>query len=526
LDMIRIGKIARCSALVRELLNRRLNDGKPGAEIVAWLNELPDVQAVVRQYFEGRPVNEQNLSDWRAGGFQDWQRAREKRFWAEQWMGGSQRLDAKAGENRSVVDYLAAPIAVELGQALERIAFSTTLTDDERLERLVTITKAAVQLRRAYPTRIKTREELELEKDEAELKIIQEELAQVRASKERAKRMIAAEEAKEAELAAKRAAREAKQREASADEGGRSTKSTKGHETAMEGAAGEMPPAEVGGDSDQGPAWVNQGESSLIKANQPCEFLSEGGNPVAGSAVSTRQQSCADKCAPKSEFGCEARKAREAREARIDVPGMVGVPPAGLGVSPERTFEPSSTPAPAADAGPETKGEGAADEKPVEQEAVADDGQGPTRLNQGESSLIKADQASEFSGETGNAVAWTPASTGLQTGADPCASGPELRGEAHEAPEPTAPEMPKVTARGRLSWGTRRLKAAGPVVLRASRRTEWRRERRAARCPEFVALLAAREKWRSRRGRPLRKRRSGRAASATVSPGEIRVNQA
>jgi hypothetical protein len=82
---------------------------------------------------------------------------------------------------------------------------------------------------------------------------------------------------------------------------------------------------------------------------------------------------------------------------------MVGVPPAGLGVSPERTFEPSSTPAPAADAGsaegdngrstestkgPETEVEGAADEKPVEKAAVADDSQVP-RVNQGESSLIK-----------------------------------------------------------------------------------------------------------------------------------------
>lgn len=75
----RTGKIARLPWAVRLELNRRLDDGEPADSLLAWLNALPSVRLVLERQFEGRPVTASNLSDWRHGGFADWQRSREAR---------------------------------------------------------------------------------------------------------------------------------------------------------------------------------------------------------------------------------------------------------------------------------------------------------------------------------------------------------------------------------------------------------------------------------------------------------------
>ena len=68
----RTGKIARLPRLIRNELNQRLGDGEEGKKLVGWLNRLPEVRAVMAESFEGKPVTEQNLSEWKAGGFAEW----------------------------------------------------------------------------------------------------------------------------------------------------------------------------------------------------------------------------------------------------------------------------------------------------------------------------------------------------------------------------------------------------------------------------------------------------------------------
>ncbi len=72
-----IGKIARLPKSIREKLNRRLDDGQPASEILPWLNALPRVQKILEAHFAGAPVNEPNLSHWRANGFMRWQQKQE-----------------------------------------------------------------------------------------------------------------------------------------------------------------------------------------------------------------------------------------------------------------------------------------------------------------------------------------------------------------------------------------------------------------------------------------------------------------
>lgn len=70
--MTRNGKIARLPRAVRAQLNRRLADGERGQRLVAWLNGLPDTQRVLAADFGGRPISEQNLTEWKQGGHREW----------------------------------------------------------------------------------------------------------------------------------------------------------------------------------------------------------------------------------------------------------------------------------------------------------------------------------------------------------------------------------------------------------------------------------------------------------------------
>jgi hypothetical protein len=67
--MDRNGKIGRLPKTVRDELNRRLQNGEGGEELLKWLNSLPEVQAIMAAEFGGKPVRKQNLSEWRNGRY-------------------------------------------------------------------------------------------------------------------------------------------------------------------------------------------------------------------------------------------------------------------------------------------------------------------------------------------------------------------------------------------------------------------------------------------------------------------------
>jgi hypothetical protein len=97
--MTRTGKIARLPRDIREQVNRRLDNGVEGKQIVEWLNALPAVQSLIAAQFGGRPVNEPNLSHWKTGGYRDWLERQEAldaiRLFT--W-GAGERIEAAGGE--------------------------------------------------------------------------------------------------------------------------------------------------------------------------------------------------------------------------------------------------------------------------------------------------------------------------------------------------------------------------------------------------------------------------------------------
>lgn len=144
--MTRNGKIARLPASIRDHLNRRLSDGEPGTRLVQWLNGLPLVQEVMADEFGGRPVKEQNLTEWKQGGYEDWLRHQETCAWVRAVADESAELEDEAGDF-SVADWLSAPLAVALGRWVQQLEAGAR-DDPEQLNRLLVVAKEISLLRR------------------------------------------------------------------------------------------------------------------------------------------------------------------------------------------------------------------------------------------------------------------------------------------------------------------------------------------------------------------------------------------
>jgi hypothetical protein len=118
--MTRVGKIARLPREIREQLNRRLDDGRPGVELVAWLNSMRDVRAVLKEEFGGNPISEQNLSEWKPGGFVEWQKQRELVQRARELAESAMELDQTCGG--SLVDRVLTLLAVRYAELLGKLS--------------------------------------------------------------------------------------------------------------------------------------------------------------------------------------------------------------------------------------------------------------------------------------------------------------------------------------------------------------------------------------------------------------------
>jgi hypothetical protein len=115
----RNGKIARLPRVVRQELNRRLDDGEQGKKLVAWLNALPEVQAIVAAEFGGKPIREQNLSEWKQGGYRDWVAQQEALEMVERLGEDAAEWD---GEGRApITDTLALWVAARYAVATRRV---------------------------------------------------------------------------------------------------------------------------------------------------------------------------------------------------------------------------------------------------------------------------------------------------------------------------------------------------------------------------------------------------------------------
>lgn len=102
----RNGKIARLPKAIREEINQRLEDGATAVSLVEWLNGLPEVQDLIQSQFGGHPILEQNLSQWKGGGYQDWLRKQEAKELVEEIYEKGQELKEQMKDRPPLAEVL------------------------------------------------------------------------------------------------------------------------------------------------------------------------------------------------------------------------------------------------------------------------------------------------------------------------------------------------------------------------------------------------------------------------------------
>ena len=137
------GKIARLPRHIRDELNHRLDDGQPGGRILDWLNALPAVQAAESG---GGPINAQNLSNWRKGGYQDWLKQQERRNLVRELTENAAELATDAG-GVEIGNHFSAVLVAELA-ASARDALAIITDPAERCVREQEILHTLTRVRR------------------------------------------------------------------------------------------------------------------------------------------------------------------------------------------------------------------------------------------------------------------------------------------------------------------------------------------------------------------------------------------
>ena len=172
--MTRNGKIARLPRQISDELNRGLQNGDLGVRLVEWLNGLPEVRKVLSECFGGRPISEQNLSEWKAGGYCDWQ-ARQDALSQARELAADAKEYTEASDGR-LTDYLATVLAARYAAALA--GWDGEISEDFRrkLRVLRGLCQDIVELRRGDHSgaRLNTEQQrLEREQEKTEEEVVE-----------------------------------------------------------------------------------------------------------------------------------------------------------------------------------------------------------------------------------------------------------------------------------------------------------------------------------------------------------------
>lgn len=166
------GKIARLPKAIREQLNQRLADGEPCGSLLGWLHSLPEVIEVLVRDFGARAILKQNLSEWRQGGFREWE-ARQERLAQLRLL--SDEADDVEAASPHLPDRMAALLA---GRFASLIAATMQVKDwskPRHRAQLMELNEAVATLRRFDQGAARLKLECEqLEIKRAELKVAQE----------------------------------------------------------------------------------------------------------------------------------------------------------------------------------------------------------------------------------------------------------------------------------------------------------------------------------------------------------------
>jgi hypothetical protein len=171
----RTGKIGRLPRAIRQQLNERLADGESAKTLVSWLNGCEVVQERLAEYYDSRPITEQNLSDWKQGGFQDWLWHQQARSMARDFLLQAEELSDEVGES-TLAERTTEVVALALLQLFE--AALKTESGPQQRQALLEIARELGRLRRGEHQRQRVqllaerhRREVEAEEESREAEI-------------------------------------------------------------------------------------------------------------------------------------------------------------------------------------------------------------------------------------------------------------------------------------------------------------------------------------------------------------------
>src|SRR5436190_19424069 len=168
------GKIARLPRKIRDLLNRRLDEGESGKGLVQWLNELPEVKEVLDGQFGGRIITEQNLSEWKARGYREWLARQEALSQAREL--AADAVELTAATDGKLTDHLATVLAARYAAALAGWDGEVTEEFRRKLRALRGLCQDIVELRRGDHSGARLnmeRERLERETEKTEEEVVE-----------------------------------------------------------------------------------------------------------------------------------------------------------------------------------------------------------------------------------------------------------------------------------------------------------------------------------------------------------------
>ena len=146
--MNRTSKFTRLSESLREELNQRLRNGEPGNNILLWLNQLPEVLALVEEHYGGNLISPQNLSDWNLGGYREWLSRQEMRESSKDFATEAPHLTAAAGG--SLLNPLTTAVLARYGALLSKMPLDAEIPKhiQSHLDNVLRIHQALIQERR------------------------------------------------------------------------------------------------------------------------------------------------------------------------------------------------------------------------------------------------------------------------------------------------------------------------------------------------------------------------------------------
>ena len=140
------GEIGRLPRKVRVGLSKRMEEGYPTRDLLAWLHNQPGVSWCLVEYFDGLDITVQNLSNWRRGGHQRWLEHEERRTLVRELVAEGQELAADTG-GAVTGDHLSAVLMAEFA-VVAQATLATITAPAARCARLEGLLGTLIKVRR------------------------------------------------------------------------------------------------------------------------------------------------------------------------------------------------------------------------------------------------------------------------------------------------------------------------------------------------------------------------------------------